>query len=292
MRRSSASPRSISSPSCATRRVERARRQPVEQALQAEQLCAGLLRVERDVLQRGADAEPHGARVGRDVVAPRPWLGRPSARAACRASAPSSTSPRRSGRGSRRSRPVRPRGRVPATAVGAVEPPLQAFGAHGDVVARRLHRRSSWSVSCRCRTNRERRAHRFAAGSCCTAQPLPSGSVKRTNDPHGNILDLAHLDAALDQLGAGLVDVGHDQLHALDRARRRGRDALADGDRAGRAGWRQLHEAQRRRSPDGRGRQTNPACSCRRPWPGRHRTRAPRSAPASSPWGYLSARLS
>ena len=49
---------------------------------------------------------------------------------------------------------------------------------------------------------------------------MPSGSLKKTNEPHGEVLDLADLDAALDELGPRGVDVRDDQLQALDRAGR------------------------------------------------------------------------
>src|SRR3954449_13208539 len=53
---------------------------------------------------------------------------------------------------------------------------------------------------------------------------------------------LARLDPALDQFGASGLDVGDDEVKTLQRARFRGADALADGDRACRPGRRQLHD--------------------------------------------------
>src|SRR5207244_8724084 len=58
----------------------------------------------------------------------------------------------------------------------------------------------------------------------------------------GEVLDLAHLHAAAGELRARLLNVGDHQLQASVRAGRLRRDALADGDRAGRARRRQLHE--------------------------------------------------
>src|SRR4029450_2952804 len=56
------------------------------------------------------------------------------------------------------------------------------------------------------------------------------------------VLDLADLDARLGQLGTGGLDVGDDQLQALDRAGGHLDDPLADDDRAGRPGRGQLHD--------------------------------------------------
>ena len=54
----------------------------------------------------------------------------------------------------------------------------------------------------------EQDAHRLGRrGISCTAQLLPSGSLKKTNEPQGEVLDLADLDAAPGQLGARGVDV-------------------------------------------------------------------------------------
>jgi hypothetical protein len=55
--------------------------------------------------------------------------------------------------------------------------------------------------------------------------------------------DLADVCPTLDQLGARGVDVGDDQVQALDGARRHVR-APHDGDRARRAGRCQLHHAE------------------------------------------------
>src|ERR671920_2126990 len=57
------------------------------------------------------------------------------------------------------------------------------------------------------------------------------------------VLHLAYLDPALDQLGTRGPDVRDDELQALDRARRRVDDPGSQGDRAGRSGRRQLDKA-------------------------------------------------
>src|SRR5687767_8577636 len=58
------------------------------------------------------------------------------------------------------------------------------------------------------------------------------------------VADVGHVHASAGQLLARRLDVGHDQLQALDRAGRLRRHVLADPDRAARAGWRQLDEPQ------------------------------------------------
>ena len=85
-------------------------------------------------------------------------------------------------------------------------------------------------------------------GSSCTAQPLPSGSLKKMNLKPGlstlaQLPDLAHLDAPADELRARCVDVGDDQLEASDGARLHLRQPFADHDRAGRPRRRQLDDA-------------------------------------------------
>jgi hypothetical protein len=56
-------------------------------------------------------------------------------------------------------------------------------------------------------------------------------------------LDIADVDLSLGELGSRRVDVGDDQLQALERARRHVRDdAFAHHDRAARPGWRELHD--------------------------------------------------
>ena len=56
------------------------------------------------------------------------------------------------------------------------------------------------------------------------------------------LLDLGHLDAAPDELGAHRVGVGDDQLQVVEAAGHDLRQPLADGDRAGRPGRSELHE--------------------------------------------------
>ena len=60
----------------------------------------------------------------------------------------------------------------------------------------------------------------------------------------GEVLDLAGLDAAVEELGAGGVDVGDDQLETGHRAGLGVREAGAQGDRAGRAGRGELDKAE------------------------------------------------
>src|SRR5438067_4957498 len=57
------------------------------------------------------------------------------------------------------------------------------------------------------------------------------------------MLNLAGLDAPLDQLRPGGVDVRDDHLHALHGPRLRVHESFADSDRASRPGRRQLDEA-------------------------------------------------
>ena len=78
----------------------------------------------------------------------------------------------------------------------------------------------------------------------CTAQALPSGSEKNTNAPHGKRWMSLHLDAAAGRARRARPRCRHDELQALDRAGLGLGDARADRDRAGRAGRRELHEAQ------------------------------------------------
>ena len=78
----------------------------------------------------------------------------------------------------------------------------------------------------------------------CRTQPLRSGSLKFADscrgDPAGRVrlgsaievIDLAHVDAATDQLGTRRGDVGDHEEQPLRRAGRRGRDAFAERDRA------------------------------------------------------------
>src|SRR5262245_10559021 len=56
--------------------------------------------------------------------------------------------------------------------------------------------------------------------------------------------DLADVRPAFDELGTRRLDVGDDQVQALDRARRCFGDSLPDADRAPRAPRRQLDDAE------------------------------------------------
>jgi hypothetical protein len=56
--------------------------------------------------------------------------------------------------------------------------------------------------------------------------------------------DLGHHDAALDQLGARCLDVGHDKVGATVGAGRRVGDPDPEGQRARGSGWRQLDDAE------------------------------------------------
>src|SRR5215469_3231038 len=85
---------------------------------------------------------------------------------------------------------------------------------------------------------------RLAAGGYLLHGPAVAVRVGEEDErPPGKLLDFAHLHAPRGQLVAGLADVGDHQLQALDRAGRRVHEPPAHGDRAGRAGGRELHEA-------------------------------------------------
>ena len=86
-------------------------RDPVQAALQLEQLAPGLHGVEPDLLERDADPPAHRGGIGDDVDAGDSRRCRWSAAAACTASGPWSSCRRRWGRGTRRPRPRRRRGR-------------------------------------------------------------------------------------------------------------------------------------------------------------------------------------
>src|SRR5204862_843187 len=75
------------------------------------------------------------------------------------------------------------------------------------------------------------------------------GVAEEDERPPGEVLDLAHLDPARDELGARSVDVRHDQLQALHRPGRDAHDAVAEGDRARGPRGRHLHEAEVVRDP-------------------------------------------
>ena len=96
--------------------VDLVRTQPVQPALQAEELATGLPLVERGLLQRDADAQPYLLGLSGDVVAGDGRDVRRSGSAACTACARPSTCRRRSGRGSRRSRPSATSRSTPSTA--------------------------------------------------------------------------------------------------------------------------------------------------------------------------------
>src|SRR3954469_15898816 len=69
------------------------------------------------------------------------------------------------------------------------------------------------------------------------------GVLEEDEPPPRELLDLAGLHAALEEVRAGGVGVGDDELQALDRARLGLHDPGADRDRARRARGRELHEA-------------------------------------------------
>ena len=58
----------------------------------------------------------------------------------------------------------------------------------------------------------------------------------------GVVEHLADLDAVVDELVAGRLDVEDDEVQALNRARHGRRDSVAEDDRGLRAGRRQLHD--------------------------------------------------
>src|SRR5215208_1792710 len=82
----------------------------------------------------------------------------------------------------------------------------------------------------------------LAAGRQLHHPAVPVGIGEEQEPASGQVLHLARLDAALEQLGAGGVDVRHDHLDVLERARRHLCEALADRDRARRSRRRQLNE--------------------------------------------------
>jgi hypothetical protein len=58
----------------------------------------------------------------------------------------------------------------------------------------------------------------------------------------GIVEGFGHLDTAIDELGARCLDVGHDGIEALCRARHGRRDSPAEDDRARRSWGRKLHD--------------------------------------------------
>ena len=76
------------------------------------------------------------------------------------------------------------------------------------------------------------------------AHPLPSGSLKKTNLPHGNSWTSVTATPRPSQLGPGGSHVRHDDLETAHRTRLRVGEPVADGDRAGRSGRGQLDEAE------------------------------------------------
>ena len=93
-------------------------RDPLQRRLQAQVVAPGQQRVERRLLQGRADRRAHLRALVDDVVAGRRAPCPTSAAATSSASAPWSTCPRRSGRGSRRSRPASTWRSIPSTARG------------------------------------------------------------------------------------------------------------------------------------------------------------------------------
>ena len=81
------------------------------------------------------------------------------------------------------------------------------------------------------------------AGIACTAQPLPSGSLKKRNEPHGNSWTSPTSTPRASKLRTRGVNVRDHELQALNGARLHVAEPGADGDRAARPGRRQLHEA-------------------------------------------------
>src|SRR5581483_6571149 len=70
----------------------------------------------------------------------------------------------------------------------------------------------------------------------------PPGRPAVVEYPARVVEDLAYLGAVAGQLGPGRLDVVGDQLHALGRTGRGGRDIGAEDDRAGRAGRGYLYQ--------------------------------------------------
>src|SRR6266481_7176498 len=68
---------------------------------------------------------------------------------------------------------------------------------------------------------------------------FPAGVVKHAA---GVVEQFAHLYTAIDELGARRLDVGHDEIESLCRARHGRRNSLAEDDRASRAWRRELYD--------------------------------------------------
>src|SRR5215218_412320 len=107
---------------------------------------------------------------------------------------------------------------------------------------------SSWSVA-RLETRTGGETHRPSRTLLARREllhgPAVAVGVAEEHEPAPReVLHLADLDAALEQLGARPLDVGDDELQPLHRPGRSIGDPLADGDRAGRPARRELDEAQ------------------------------------------------
>jgi hypothetical protein len=88
-------------------------------------------------------------------------------------------------------------------------------------------------------TERGKRAIGLVLWSRTRSACLSAGVVEH---PTGVVEHLAHLDATVDQLGPGCLDIGDDELQTFSRARCGRGDPTAEDDRARRARRRQLHD--------------------------------------------------
>src|SRR5258706_13489741 len=71
----------------------------------------------------------------------------------------------------------------------------------------------------------------------------PPGIEARGLSFRSEVERLAQIDSAVDELGPGGLDIGHDQVHSLICARLHPRDSGPDLNRAFRSRRRQLHNA-------------------------------------------------
>src|SRR5665647_3369745 len=107
---------------------------------------------------------------------------------------------------------------------------------------------SSWSPISRPRgpswSSGASRSARFrtSGGSC-------SSSSEEDEQEPPEVLNLADLDAPLDQLGPRGLDIGDHELQTLHGARASIRDPFPECDGTGRPGRRQLHDAERIADP-------------------------------------------